>query len=142
MDAMNGIETTRGEAGKVDKEIENESRKRRAYLFPKCYPKNAFQLSESFVPSAIERGKSDLALFRYNVQYVCYVKRMPLTQVVSQMNKQGIKIFRGTITMQGLLKHTFPKSLLLSTFALALGVPTWLLLSDNIESDCERLKIF
>ena len=144
MDAMNGIETIRGEAEKVDK---TKGRKRKAsYIrrpneFTRIDSQNALELSPTFYNDVFLFAHEDLARFRYNCRFVAHRRSIPFTHLVRALNKVGVKISRTSFLAKD-VKHTFPKSLLLSTFALALGVPTWLLLSDNIESDCERLKIF
>lgn len=138
---MNETETVTSEALKIGKGTKGARYKRTPEIYPRVYTKNEFSLNDDFCDVAVKSAHQDLALFRFNCRYVCHVKKISLTQVIRALNKQGVKISRETIMGKSLLKHTFPKSLLLSTFALALGVPTWLLLSDNIEADCERLKI-
>jgi hypothetical protein len=120
----------------------SESAKRRSTLFRKCIPKNKFTLTTEFRSDVFEYALNDLKLFRYNVLFVCHTKRIPITTLVNELNKQGVKISRTTFQPYRELRNRFPKSLLLSTFAFALDVPTWLLLSDNIESESERLGLF
>lgn len=115
---------------------------RRKETYPRVKPKNEFRLSPTFYADVLEFAHRDLELFRHNCKYIAYVKRIPFTHLMRELNGLGIRISRETIVGKSVKKHTFPKSLLLSTFALALGVPTWLLLSDNIEVDSQRLKVF
>jgi hypothetical protein len=120
----------------------SESAKRRKEIYPRVKPIKDFSLSENFVVDAIEFAQTDLALFRHNCKYVAYRRKIPFTHLMRELNGLGIRISRETIVGKSVKKHTFPKSLLLSTFAFALDVPTWLLLSDNIESESERLGLF
>jgi hypothetical protein len=110
-------------------------------LFPRLSHYNSFTLSDGFIQDAITLGYSDLALFRYNCRYICHRRAYSFNTLMSELNRVGVTISRTSMLGRN-PKNTFPKSLLLSTFALALGVPTWLLLSDNIELDSQRLKVF
>jgi len=120
----------------------SESAKRRKEIYPRVKPKNAFRLSPTFYADVLEFAHRDLELFRHNCKYVAYRRKIPFTHLMRELNGLGIRISRETIVGKSVKKHTFPKSLLLSTFAFALDVPTWLLLSDNIESESERLGLF
>ncbi len=100
--------------------------------------RNDFGLKDGFVQVAVQRGLDDLSLFRHNVLYVSYQRRIPFTQLIGELNRMGVRVSR-TSFIGKIVKHSFPKSLLLSTFALALGVPTWILLSEDIERDFSRL---
>lgn len=124
------------------KRVRNKARYiRKPNTYKRLPIRNDFGLTDGFVQDAVQRGLDDLSLFRYNVLYVSHHRKIPFTQLIGELNKSGVKVSR-TSFIGKIVKHTFPKSLLLSTFALALGVPTWLLLSDNIELDSQRLKVF
>lgn len=114
---------------------------RRPNDFPQLSPQNPFVLPDGFYDSVFVVAHEDLSRFRYNCRFVAYRKGIPFTHLIRALNQVGVKVSR-TSFIGKVIKHTFPKSFLFSTFAHALGVPTWLLLSEDIESDCNRLGLF
>jgi hypothetical protein len=62
-----------------------------------------------------------------------------LTDVIRKARNEGVSFNRVAIVMGS--KKDNVRLLYISSWALILGVPTWLMLSDNIEADCDRLGI-
>ena len=98
-------------------------------------------LPESFRLETYARNKSDLALLRKNIQYITYHRGFSLAYVIREVRKEGIRINREAIVRKEGGRKISVSLLYISTWALILQVPTWLMLSDQIEADCERLGI-
>lgn len=114
----------------------NSTKKR---MFPAIPSAKALHLPSDLKAQCMERHKADIERMRYNIKYVTWHMGYSLTDVIRKAKSEGVSFNRVAIVMGS--KKDNVKLLYISSWALILGVPTWLMLSDNIEADCERLGI-
>lgn len=112
---------------------------RRPAQFPRIASVNSLKLPIDLRSAVDGRTAGDMERLRYNIRFVCFARGYSLTYVINQLKKEGISFHRNSIMYGGRKRSV--STLYLSTWAFVLDVPTWLLLSESIESDCERLGI-
>lgn len=86
-----------------------------------------------------ERSAYDSSLFRGNVRFITSQKDQPsLRAIFREFKEHGLGASRTKFISPTANLHA-PRLTFISTFARVLGVPTWLLLSEDIETDWRNL---
>lgn len=81
----------------------------------------------------------DMERLRYNIRFIVHKRGSNLFQFVKEMHKVGIKTSREGIVRGN--RRWSVQLLYITTMALALRVPTWLMIHPNIESIWDSLDL-
>lgn len=112
---------------------------RKPAAFPRWASTKRLILPENLRELIVDHIAGDMERMRYNIKFVCFMRGYSLTYAIKCFSEHGIKFDRQSLIYGG--RKIAVSLLYLSTWALVLEVPTWLLLSESIQDDCERLGI-
>lgn len=95
-------------------------------------PSNLIELVNEQLPM-------DMACLRFNIKFIVNKRGSNVFQFCKELHRVGIKVSRGGIVRGGRKRSVH--LLYLTTMALALRVPTWVMIHPNIESIWDSLDL-
>lgn len=98
-----------------------------------------FTLSKTLRDDTLEQLAVNMALLRFNIKYLSHKRGSNVAQLCRDLTSVGIKISR-----EGIVKGGYKRSVqltYLTTMALALRVPTWVMIHPDIESIWDSLNL-
>ena len=112
---------------------------RKADAVPRFTKGKSFALSPNLRDDTLEQLASNMALLRFNIKYLSHKRGSNVAQLCRDLKTVGIKVSR-----EGIVKGGYKRSVqltYLTTMALALRVPTWVMIHPNIESIWDSLNL-
>ncbi len=96
-------------------------------------------LNQGFRDSVMLQLGFDMSRLRFNIKFVIHKRQSNVTHFCKELKSVGIKVSRNGIVSGG---SQFSVQLMyITTMALALRVPTWLMIHPNIESIWDSLDL-
>ena len=105
--------------------------------YPVTKSRNTLTLPDNQIAQDFQRAFEDNCLLVENIKFVVFQRGYSLTRLSDELHRVGIKFSRSSFLQRRKAgwRGRYPSLLMLSTFALILEVPTWMLLSEDIERD-------
>lgn len=98
-----------------------------------------FELSLSLRDDTLDQLSCNMAFLRFNIKYLSHKRGSNVAQLVRDLAKVGINVSRKGITYGGYKRSV--QLTYLTTMALALRVPTWVMIHPDIESIWDSLNL-
>lgn len=121
----------------------DEGRKARRTRTPNAVPRYSkgklLELSPLLREETLVQLDANMERLRYNIKYLAHKRRTNVTQLCRELHAVGIRVSRKGITIGGNKRSV--QLTYLTTMAIALRVPTWVMIHPNIESIWDSLDL-
>ena len=114
-------------------------RNRKPNAVPRFTKGKSLELSIGIREHTLEQLASNMEHLRFNIKYLAHKRRTNVTQLCRELHAVGIRVSRKGITIGGNKRSV--QLTYITTMALALRVPTWLMIHPDIESIWDSLNL-